>query len=149
MIKMPENNSKQAKRNITKRAMLSRMYKKDLDKIAKHIGIPKNRTKAEMISELVKKLKLDETRKYYSEIFGDDKVDILKHSLVPNHRIISEEERTEIMKKYRISRLKQLPKLRVFDPAVVAVGGSIGDVIEVTRKSSIAGELKYYRLVVR
>lgn len=140
---------KTTKRSTTKKAILSRMYKKDLDKIAKDIDIPKNRTKDEMIVELVKKLTLDDIRKYYSEISGEEKVNVLKHSLVPKHRIISEEEKGKLMKKYRILHLKQLPKLKVLDPAVMAVGGAIGDVIEVTRKSVIAGEHKYYRLVVR
>jgi DNA-directed RNA polymerase subunit H (RpoH/RPB5) len=73
----------------------------------------------------------------------------LKHSLVPKHRIIPEEEREKVMKKYRISHFKQFPKLKVMDPVVIAIGGAIGDVIEIKRKSPILGEQKYYRLVVR
>ena len=137
------------KRKGTKRAMLSRMYKRDMDKIATDIGIPKNKTKAELLTELVKNLSLDDVRKYYSEIFGSENSNILKHRLVPEHKILNEEEREEIIKKYRMRSPTQLPKIKVFDPSVIAVGGVIGDVIQITRKSSIAGEIKYYRLVVR
>jgi DNA-directed RNA polymerase subunit H len=125
------------------------MYKRDLDKIAKDKEIPRNRTKAEMIDVLTKELNLGDVRKYYSEIFGTEEFDILKHDLVPPHKILSDEEKEELKKKYGLKSLKQLPKIKVSDPAVIAVGGLIGDVIEIERKSYTAGKSKYYRLVVR
>ncbi len=124
------------------------MYKHDLDKIAKERGIVRNKTKIEMIETLAEKLKLDDVRKYYSEIFGTEKFNILEHDLVPPHRILLEEEKEELKKKYRLSSFKQLPRVKVSDPSVIAIGGVIGDVIEITRKSSTAGEIKYYRLVI-
>ncbi len=133
----------------TKRSILSMMYKHDLDKIAKEKGIKRNKTKAEMIETLVEKLKLDDVRKYYSEIFKTEGFDVLKHNLVPPHRVMSEEEKEELKKKYRLLRFKQLPRIKVTDPAVISIGGLIGDVIEITRKSSTAGKIKYYRVVVK
>ena len=128
--------------------MLSKMYKHDLDKIAKEKGIVRNKTKFEMIETLAEKLKLDDVRKYYSEIFGTENFNVLEHDLVPLHRILLEEEKEELKKKYRLSSFKQLPRMKVSDPSVIAIGGVTGDVIEITRKSSTAGEIKYYRLVI-
>ena len=75
-------------RRKTKRAMLSKMIKSQLDKIAKEKKISRSQRKAEMIEILVNKLKLDDVRKYYSEFFGIDEFDVLKHNLVPPHRIL-------------------------------------------------------------
>jgi len=133
----------------TKRSILSMMYKHDLDKIAKEKGIKRNKTKAEMIETLVEKLKLDDVRKYYSEILGTEEFNVIKHFLVPHHRIMSEEEKEELKKKYGLSSFKQLPRVKVSDPAIIAIGGVIGDIIEIIRNSFTAGETKYYRLVVR
>ena len=78
----------------------------------------------------------------------EKKIDILKHRLVPKHRIMSEKEVEELLKKYGITKDK-LPKILASDPVIKAIGAKIGDVIEITRKSSVAGQTKYYRVVVR
>lgn len=72
---------------------------------------------------------------------------IFDHVLVPEHRILSEEEKEELLKKYRI-RISQLPQIKASDPAVVALGAKPGDVIEIKRRSPTAGYYYYYRLVV-
>lgn len=77
----------------------------------------------------------------------NEKINILQHELVPKHRILNEEEKQELYKKYGI-KPKDLPKISLKDPAVKAIEGELHDVIEITRKSSTAGEAKYYRLVV-
>ncbi|MBD3155817.1 MAG: DNA-directed RNA polymerase subunit H [Candidatus Aenigmarchaeota archaeon] len=82
-------------------------------------------------------------------MFGTEEFDVLKHNLVPEHRVLSPEEKEELKEKYNLRTLKQLPKMKVSDPAVIAVGGVIGDVIEITRSSPTAKETVYYRLVVR
>ncbi len=61
---------------------------------------------------------------------------------------MSEKEKRELLKKYSIT-LNQLPRIRVRDPAAMAIAAKIGDVIEITRKSRTAGETKYYRVVVK
>ncbi len=75
------------------------------------------------------------------------KFNVFMHELVPEHRVISEEEKEELLKKYRI-RLSQLPQIKASDPAVVELGAKPGDVIEIKRKSPTAGVYLYYRLVV-
>jgi len=73
--------------------------------------------------------------------------DIFTHQLVPAHRILSEKEKEELLKKYRI-KISQLPQIKASDPAVIALEAKPGDVIEIRRKSPTAGVYYYYRLVV-
>jgi len=75
-------------------------------------------------------------------------LDILKHELVPKHRILNEKEREELFKKYGIN-IKQLPRISGSDPVIKLINGQLGDVVEIVRKSPTAGETKYYRVVVK
>jgi len=75
-------------------------------------------------------------------------LDILKHELVPKHKILNEKEREELFKKYGIN-IKQLPRISGSDPVIKVINGQLGDVIEITRKSLTAGETVYYRVVVK
>ena len=72
---------------------------------------------------------------------------IFKHELVPNHEILTPKEVEELLQKYRIN-LSQLPRIKVSDVAVIAIGGKSGDIIKITRRSPTAGEHVAYRLVV-
>ncbi len=75
------------------------------------------------------------------------KVNILEHEMVPKHKILNEEEKKELLEKYKI-KIKDLPRISIKDPAIMAIEGKIKDVIEITRESSTAGETRYYRVVV-
>ncbi len=77
----------------------------------------------------------------------EKEINVLQHKLVPKHKILNEEEKKKILEKYGI-KLKHLPKISVKDPVVVAIEGEIKDIVEITRNSSTAGEIKYYRVVV-
>jgi DNA-directed RNA polymerase subunit H len=72
---------------------------------------------------------------------------VFMHELVPEHRILSGEEKEELLKKYRI-KLSQLPQILASDPAALELEAKPGDVIEIKRKSPTAGVYYYYRLVV-
>jgi DNA-directed RNA polymerase subunit H len=76
------------------------------------------------------------------------KLNIFEHELVPKHRIMSEKEVEELLKKYGVTK-KELPKILDSDPAVKALGAKVGDVIEIQRESPVAGVIKYYRVVVK
>ncbi len=75
------------------------------------------------------------------------KVNILEHVLVPSHKVLSSEEREALLRKYNI-KPSQLPKILSSDPVAVAIGAKPGDVLEITRKSPVAGVTLAYRIVV-
>lgn len=74
--------------------------------------------------------------------------DVLQHVMVPDHKIMSEEEVSDLFSTYQITH-EQLPKIYHDDPAVKAIEGTIGDVIKIVRVSQTAGRAESYRLVVR
>ena len=73
---------------------------------------------------------------------------VFNHVLVPKHEILSEKEKEELLKRYKIKPY-HLPKIKDTDPAVRALGAKPGDIIKIVRKSPTAGEAVYYRFVVR
>ncbi|NLA39115.1 MAG: DNA-directed RNA polymerase subunit H [Methanomicrobiales archaeon] len=75
-------------------------------------------------------------------------LDVLKHEMVPDHQIMSEEEVAELLATYQIS-LEQLPKIYHDDPAVRAIEGDIGDIVRIVRDSRTAGRAEAYRLVIK
>lgn len=76
-----------------------------------------------------------------------EKINVLGHRLVPRHRILTEDEKRELLERYKIT-VKDLPKILITDPMVKAIGANIGDVIEIERISPTAGISYYYRYVV-
>ncbi len=75
-------------------------------------------------------------------------IKILKHKLVPEHIILSDEEKQEILQKYNISE-KQLPKILAKDPVIKAIGAKPGQVVKIIREHPLTGKTVYYRLVVK
>jgi DNA-directed RNA polymerase subunit H len=73
---------------------------------------------------------------------------ILNHILVPNHRIMSQDEVQIMMDKYNILSLQQLPEINRFDPVAKVIGIKPNEVCEITRPSKAAIESKYYRVCV-
>ncbi|MDR1722206.1 MAG: DNA-directed RNA polymerase subunit H [Methanobrevibacter sp.] len=71
---------------------------------------------------------------------------ILKHELVPDHVILSEDESKKIFKDLDYDQ-EQLPKIKVDDPVVKAIEAEEGDVLQITRKSDTAGTFVTYRIV--
>lgn len=75
------------------------------------------------------------------------KFDITQHTLVPTHKILDKKSKKELLEKYNINE-ENLPKILASDKVVKTIGAKIGDVIKIKRKSRVAGESIYYRLVV-
>ena len=76
------------------------------------------------------------------------KLNVLKHVMVPDHKIMSEAEVTELLSNYNITT-EQLPKIFHDDPAVKTIGANVDDVIRIVRVSHTAGRAEAYRLVVK
>ena len=78
----------------------------------------------------------------------EKEIDVLKHSLVPEHAVLKQEEIAELLKRFNIT-IAQLPKVYTTDPAVKAIGAKEGDVLKIERRSQVAGTTPYYRLVIK
>lgn len=74
-------------------------------------------------------------------------IDKLEHVLVPKHEIISDEEKKELLKIYKIKE-NQLPKILSSDPITKYFGGKKGQVFKITRPSESSGNYIYYRIIV-
>lgn len=88
-----------------------------------------------------KKLKL------FVQIFWLDSlvINITHHELVPKHRIVSNEEKESLLKKYDINSLLQLPLILKTDPIAKYLGMKRGDVCEIKRPSETSGIYISYR----
>lgn len=71
---------------------------------------------------------------------------LLKHTLIPNSRILGDSEVEELKKTYNIMNLSQLPEISRFDPHALAICLRPGQVCEFTRDSATALNTKYYRV---
>jgi len=76
------------------------------------------------------------------------RLDVLAHTMVPDHQIMNEEEVAGLLSLYNITN-EQLPKMYHDDPAVRAIGAKPGDVVRIIRKGQTAGRAESFRLVVR
>jgi DNA-directed RNA polymerase subunit H (RpoH/RPB5) len=73
---------------------------------------------------------------------------ILEHILVPPHRVMSDTEVEDIMKKYNITDKVQFPDISRFDPVARVIGLRPGQVCHIIRPSKTAIEANYYRICV-
>jgi DNA-directed RNA polymerase subunit H len=75
------------------------------------------------------------------------KIDVLRHSLVPKHKLLTKEETEELLDKYQI-RFTDLPQMFEKDPVAIAIGAKEGDVVEIIRESgTTVNQVRYYRYV--
>ena len=75
--------------------------------------------------------------------------DITTHKYYQPHRILKEEEKIAVFKKFNINNPQEkLPWIDSHDPPVKWIGGRPGDVIEIYRHSDVAGSQLYYRFCV-
>ena len=80
------------------------------------------------------------------------KIDVLLHDLVPQHLILTKEEMARLMNEYSVD-LVHFPKILMDDPAIMALGAKVGDVIKIIRKipkesTAVAESSINYRVVV-
>ncbi|ESS06690.1 MAG: DNA-directed RNA polymerase, subunit H [uncultured archaeon A07HB70] len=73
-------------------------------------------------------------------------VDVTQHELVPEHRLLGEDEIEEMLTEYDVKRTN-LPKIKRTDPATPD-DAELGDVVEIVRDSRTTDRAIIYRLVV-
>jgi DNA-directed RNA polymerase subunit H (RpoH/RPB5) len=73
---------------------------------------------------------------------------ILNHTLVPPHRIMTLAEIETIKKKYNITDNSLFPEISRFDPVAKSIFIRPGEVCEITRPSKSAIESFYYRICI-
>jgi DNA-directed RNA polymerase subunit H (RpoH/RPB5) len=74
---------------------------------------------------------------------------VLEHSLVPPHRVLSNDEKIAVMKQYNIMKDEDFPDLQRFEPVAKAIGIRPGEVCEILRPSKTAVSAPYYRICVQ
>lgn len=73
---------------------------------------------------------------------------ILKHTLVPEHLVMTEADVENIMTKYNITDKIQFPDISRFDPVARAIGLRPGQVCKIIRPSKTSIKTNYYRICV-
>jgi DNA-directed RNA polymerase subunit H (RpoH/RPB5) len=73
---------------------------------------------------------------------------ILEHKLVPPMRILTDSETGELMKKFNLKNVTQLPEINRFDAQALAISMRPGQVCLIERDSLTAMKYDYYRVCV-
>jgi DNA-directed RNA polymerase subunit H (RpoH/RPB5) len=101
-------------------------------------------------NETLQKLQVSiyEHDKIYINLINIERLqfNILNHSLVPKHTVLSDREKEEIKKKYNINRDFEFPSISRFDPLSQVLGIRPGELFEIERSSKTAIKSKFYRI---
>ena len=109
------------------------------------IIISKDKTN-QTIRDLVEQLFIKDKKFVNIYNFHDYLFNVLDHEMQPTFRILSKDEKQEIMKRYNIVKDKEFPDISRFDPVSQAIGVRPGQLIEITRSSPTAVKSLYYRI---
>jgi DNA-directed RNA polymerase subunit H (RpoH/RPB5) len=100
----------------------------------------------------------DTTKKTLNEIWDKDGLyisvvsirslmfNILLHRLVPEHRVLTDEEKKKIDQQYNIISDKMYPDISRFSPVPAVIGLRPGELCEIIRPSRTAISSSYYRI---
>jgi DNA-directed RNA polymerase I, II, and III subunit RPABC1 len=89
-----------------------------------------------------------DTNQTYVNIISINRLqfNILKHSFVPEHIILTTEEKNDVYKKYNITEDSKLPEISRFDPVSCLIGLRPNQLCRIIRPSKTAITSNYYRL---
>lgn len=73
---------------------------------------------------------------------------ILNHSMVPPHRILTDDEIVDLKKKYNINNNSELPEISRFDPVSKLIGLRPNEICEIKRSSRTSIISTYYRCCI-
>jgi len=71
---------------------------------------------------------------------------IMKHQLVPPHKVLSDEEKTEVKKRFNILEDTQIPDISRFSPVSQVIGIRPGEFCKVIRPSKTSIKSEFYRV---
>jgi len=71
---------------------------------------------------------------------------ILKHEMVPDHIVLTDEEKEQIIKQYYVDDITKFPNISRFDPVALAIGLRPKQMVKIKRSSPTAIETLYYRI---
>lgn len=71
---------------------------------------------------------------------------ILNHSLVPKHTVLTTDQSNEVRKRYNITNNTQIPDISRFSPVSQAIGLRPGEMCKIVRPSRTAISADFYRI---